>query len=97
MHIYYIVFCIYCRCLHKTGGILQLKLETACKVVLACAVLHNMAVDINPEDAEAVEEAEEEELEIVPENDQSGMRARASLVTQFFARRWLKNKMMTKK
>ena len=34
---------LFYRCLHKTCGILQLKTITVCKLVVACAVLHNRA------------------------------------------------------
>ena len=32
------------RCLHKTGGVLKLSPATCCDVIMACAVLHNMAI-----------------------------------------------------
>ena len=31
------------RCLHKSGGTLKLNPGTCCDVIMACAVLHNMA------------------------------------------------------
>ncbi|WAR04869.1 HARB1-like protein, partial [Mya arenaria] len=33
------------RCLHKTGGFLQITPEKAAKVFVVCAKLHNMCID----------------------------------------------------
>lgn len=35
---------IFFRCLHKTGGVLYRKPALACKIVVACAKLHNLCL-----------------------------------------------------
>lgn len=77
------------RCLHKTGGIIQLKLPTACTVIMACGVLHNLAIDLNLPLPDDREEEEEEQLQLPGDfhNDENGLRQRASLINHFFTRR----------
>ena len=52
------------RCLHKSGGTLQLEPGTCCSVFMACAVLHNRAIRAGlpePEPLENEDQNEEDE------------------------------------
>ena len=83
------------RCLHSSGGILQLKLERSCRVVLACAVLHNICIQLNvpvPEDEmvegpidEDNDENDDEEQVHVEENpaQNRGITVRNQIVANF--------------
>ncbi|KAJ1202882.1 hypothetical protein NDU88_006677, partial [Pleurodeles waltl] len=77
------------RCLHKSGGALQYAPETACKIVAACAIIHNIAIrrglHLTPEDTDT--EDEEQELPHRQPGDRSianeGRQRRNHIATQY--------------
>ena len=54
---------IFFRCLHKSGGDLQLDISTTCAVIMACGVLHNMAIRAGLPDPEIEDDCEEDNHE----------------------------------
>jgi len=77
---------MYFRCLHRTGGILQLLPATSCQVVMACAVLHNMAEKSNapqPDIVDYVDEADEDDED--RQDGRNGVRTRENLIRQHFS------------
>ena len=75
------------RCLHKSGGVLQVEPGLACQTVMACAVLHNIAIRarLPPpaiEDEDADDDEEQADKAQAPAA-QDGIRARRLLVTRF--------------
>ena len=75
--------------MHGTGGMLQLRLDRSARVIVACAVLHNIAVENNVdlvlgEGEEDLALAVPAEAEEGPRGVQAGVRARQHLVDTFF-------------
>lgn len=89
---------IYYRCLHSTGGLLQLEPGKVCRVVAACAVLHNIALhhraadydnDEGMEDEQEQEDEQQQEDEIERRNPQErearlAIQVREQIIQQFF-------------
>lgn len=81
-------YAIFYRCLL---GQLQLQPKTAVKVIMACAVLHNIARRLGMPDVEAEEEEEEPDVQQLPDvpvlNDHAaGLDTRRRLVENRFTR-----------
>ncbi|KAJ1192785.1 hypothetical protein NDU88_002091 [Pleurodeles waltl] len=80
------------RCLHRSGGALQYTPITAFKIVVACAILHNIAtrrgLPLTPEDPDS--EDEEQELPHRHHRDRSianqGRLRREHIANQYFGR-----------
>ena len=73
------------RCLHSTGGILQLLPERSCRVVVACAVLHNLAIELKLEAPDNIVEDEIEEDEVDDLVDErGGVNTRLNLIDRYF-------------
>ncbi|XP_069094316.1 putative nuclease HARBI1 isoform X1 [Pleurodeles waltl] len=81
------------RCLDITGGSLLFPQEMVCKIILACAILHNICVRRNIplyEPGQEMPEEEEEEEDTVRENEgehpntAAGMRRRQQIVQNVF-------------
>ena len=76
------------RCLHKSGGIMQLQPTTCCKVITACAHLHNICLRENmpipddlPADADDNDDGEYENVNQEP----NGIAARNNVIRNYFA------------
>ncbi|KAJ1189050.1 hypothetical protein NDU88_005801 [Pleurodeles waltl] len=83
------------RCLDITGGSLLYSPEMVCKIILICAILHNICVRRNiplyePDPQMPAEEEEEEEEDAVHEHEgdhpstAAGLRRRQHIVQNFF-------------
>ena len=72
------------RCLHKSGGILQLLPGTTCQVIVACCVLHNMARRANLPDEDLLMDEEGPAEAVQFPAEANGMRVRARLIADFF-------------
>ena len=76
------------RCLHKTGGCLQSPPETCSKIIMACAVLHNICIDNRlPQEEDSADDSDDDDMSTQPSMQQSnGAKSRARLIQQRFAR-----------
>ncbi|XP_044134535.1 putative nuclease HARBI1 [Bufo gargarizans] len=74
------------RCLDRSGGVLQYSPEKGAQIILACCILHNLAVS-RKLDVDIVDD-----LEVPPpvppvskdENTQAGKRIRSKVITRYF-------------
>ncbi len=79
------IFLLRFRCLHDSGGVLQLHHSKVCKVVIACIVLHNIAVKANiPYDD--IDPQDEDDLEVGIElrNNTTGLQVRHQVIQRYF-------------
>lgn len=78
------------RCIHKTGGCLQSPPETCAKIIVACAVLHNICINNNVPETEPCDSLPDDidDDDTLQANTQqnSGTKVRSRLISERFAR-----------
>ena len=77
------------RCLHTTTGLIELEQATTCRVIMACAVLHNRAIRQGLPDPVYHQEGDQlvvDGIALGPQHHQDGVIARDYLVQHRFTR-----------